>query len=134
MELKETQDAQIILRDAAGGITDKAHAPRGDIGQPVDIVVNVAVTRDRKRVNGEVAPLGVAAPVAAEGDLGVAAIGHHILAQCRHLEHTASGDDGNGAVVDAGRHRLEAGALDAADRFRRQRGGGDVDIAQGHAE
>ena len=42
----------------------------------------------------------------------------------------AVGHDRDGAVLDAGRHRLEAGGLDAAHDLVRQRGGGDVDVAE----
>ena len=62
---------------------------RLQIGEPADIVVDGAVARRRERVDGEVAPLGVGAPVAAEGDLGVAAVGLDVLAQRGHLERMA---------------------------------------------
>ena len=90
--------------------------------------------RDRQRVHGEVAALGVAPPVAAERHLGVAAEGLDILAQRRHLERMTVDDHRHGAVLDPGRHRLEAGGLDAADHLVGQRRGGDVDVAVRLAE
>ena len=90
------------------GVADEAHAPRLEIGKPADVVVHRAVGGGRERVDGEVAPLGVGAPVAAEAHVGVAAEGLDVLAQRRHLERPAVDHDGDGAVLDAGRHRLEA--------------------------
>ena len=81
-----------------------------EIGKPADIVVHRAVARDRQRIDGEVAPLGVRLPVAAERDLGVAAEGLDVLAQRRDLERRAVDHHRDGAVLDAGRHRLEARA------------------------
>ena len=78
MKAEEAQDAQIVFRDALGRIADEAHAPRRQIGKPADIIVDRAVAGGRQRVDGEIAPLGVGPPVAAEGDLGVAAIGFHV--------------------------------------------------------
>ena len=81
MKAEEAQDAQIILGDAGRGIADEAHAARVQIGKAADIVVHRAVARHRQRVDGEVAPLRVVLPVAAERDLGLAAEGLDILAQ-----------------------------------------------------
>ena len=67
--------------------------------------------RSGKRVDGEVAPLGVGAPVAAEGDARLAAEGFDVLAQRRHLDRLMLDDDGDGAVLDAGRDGLAAGRL-----------------------
>ena len=43
-------------------------------------------------------------------------------------------DDGDGAVLDAGRHRLEAGGVHAPHHLLRHRGGGDVDLMDGLAD
>ena len=40
---EEAQDAQIILGDAAIGITDEAHAPRIDNGKAADMIMHDAV-------------------------------------------------------------------------------------------
>ena len=45
MEAEEAQDAQVVFRDARGGVADEAHAPRLDVGEPADIVVDRAVAR-----------------------------------------------------------------------------------------
>ena len=129
MHAEETQDAQIILGDALAGIADEAHAPGCDIGKPADMVVHDAVGVDRKPVDGEVAPFGIADPVAAEGDLGLAAEGLDVLAQGRDLERMRVDHQRDGAVVDAGRHALDAGRPGAADDLVRQRRGRDVDVA-----
>ena len=115
-------------------LADEAHAPRRQIVEPADIIVDRAIARRRQRIDGEIAPLGVGLPVAAEGDLGVAAIGFHVAAQRRHLEGMVVDDDGDGAMLDAGRHRLEAGGLHAPHHFLRHRGGGEVDLMNGDAD
>ena len=43
MEAEEAQDAQVVLGDALLRLADEAHAPRGDVGKPADIVVDGAV-------------------------------------------------------------------------------------------
>ena len=129
VEAEEPQDAQVVLGDARGGIADEAHAPRLDVGEPADIIVDRAVARRRQRIHREVAALGIAPPVAAEGDLGVAAEGFDVLAQGGDLERLLGGDDGDGAVLDAGRHRLEARRLHPANHLLGDGGGGDVDVA-----
>ena len=134
VEAEEAQDAQVIFLDALLGIADEAHAARGQIGEPADIIVDRAVGARGERIDGEVAPLGVGAPVAAEGDLGVAAIGLDVLPQRGHLERLAVDDDRDRAVLDAGGHRLEAGRLDAAHDFVRHRRGRHVDLMRRHAE
>ena len=128
VEAEEAQDTQIVFLDALLRIADEAHAPRVEIGEPADIIVDRAVARSRQRVDGEIAPLGVHLPVAAEGDLGVAAVGLHVLAQRGHLERVFVDDDGDGAVLDAGRHRLETGGGNAPHHLFRHRGSGDVDF------
>jgi hypothetical protein len=58
----------------------------------------------------------------------------HILAQGGDFERPPGGNDRHSAVLDTGRHRLEACRLDPADHLARQRGGGDVSIAVWLAE
>ena len=129
MHAEEPQDAQIILGDALAGIADEAHATGCDIGEPADMVVHDAVGIDGKAVDGEVAPLRIANPVAAERDLGLAAKGLGILAQGRDLERMRVDHQRHGAMLDAGRHGFDAGRLGATDHFIGQRRGRDVDIA-----
>jgi hypothetical protein len=73
--------------------------------------------------------LRVADPIAAERHLGLAAEGFDVLAQRGDLERLAFDHQRHGAVRDSGRHALDPGGLGAADHRIRQRGGGDVDIA-----
>ena len=80
VETKESQDAQIVLGNAPSRIADEAHAPRLDVGQAADVVVKGSVARERQRVHGEIAALGVAFPIAAESYFGMTTEGLHILA------------------------------------------------------
>jgi hypothetical protein len=129
VEAEEPQDAQIVFGDARRRVPDEAHAPRLDVGKPTRIVVDGSVAGERQRVHGEVAALGVARPVAAEGHGGMAPERLDVFAQGCDFERPPGGDDGHGAVLDAGGHRLEARRLDPADHFGREHGGGDVDVA-----
>ena len=52
----------------------------------------------------------------------------------RDFERPAVDHDGDGAVLDAGRHRLEARRGCAPDHLLRDRGGGDVEFADRLAE
>ena len=79
-----------------------------EVVEPAGIVVDRAIARRRQRIDGEIAPFGVGLPVAAEFDLGMAAIGFDVLAQRRDLERMLVDHDGHRAVLDAGRHGLEA--------------------------
>ena len=125
---EESQNAQIIFRDAAGCVADESHSPRSNIGMTTHIVVNHALARCRERVHCKIPALGIAFPVAAEGDLSSSAEGLDILAQGGDLERLPVGNDSNGAVLNASRHRLESCRLDAADDFFRQRRGSDIEI------
>ena len=126
---EKPEDAQIILGDPLVGVADEAHAPGGNIGKAPDVIVHDAFGVDRQAVDGEVAPLGIDNPVAAERHLGLAAEGFGILAQRRDLERLRIDDQRHGAVVDAGRHALDAGRLGAADHLLGQGGGRDIDVA-----
>ena len=134
LEAEEAQDAQIILGDAACRIADEADLASGEIVETADIIVDDAVRRDRQRVDGEVAPLGIDLPVAPERHIGFAAEGLDVLAQRRHLERYAIDDERDGAVLDAGRHRLDPGGGRAPHHLIGQRGGRDVDVAERHAD
>src|SRR5262249_15933874 len=109
MEAEKAQNAQIILGNAPGGIADKAHAAMREIVESAGIVEDGAVSSGRQRVDREIAPLGVSLPVAAELNLGMAAIGFDVLAQRSDFEGMLVDDDGDCAVLDAGRHILEPG-------------------------
>src|SRR5665213_3628661 len=96
---EEAQDSQIVFLDALPRHADEMHAPFGEIRKPADIIVDRAVARCRQRVDGKIAPLGVGLPVAAEGNLGVAAVGLDVAAQRGHFERMLVDDHGDGAVV-----------------------------------
>lgn len=134
VDAEEAQDAQVIFRDALVGIADEAHAPQRNVGKPADVVVHDARRVDRQPVHGEVAPLGVPHPVTAERNLGLAAEGLGVLAQRGHFIGVPVDDQGDGAVVDAGRHALDAGAFGAPHHLLRQCGGRDIHVARPQAE
>src|SRR6202022_2252417 len=66
VKAEEPEDAQIIFGNALIGIADEAYPSGGDIIEPADMVMDDAIRVDGKAVDGEVAPLGIAHPVAAE--------------------------------------------------------------------
>ncbi len=116
VEAEEAQDAQVILGDAVGGHADEADAAGGEVGDAAEEVVDPPGQRvGVERVDREVAPRGVGPPVVGEGDGGVAAVGRDVAAQRRHLGDEPVGDRGDGAVGDAGRHRLDPGGGQAGD-------------------
>ena len=134
VKAEEAQDAQIILGDAFLRLADEAYPPRLEIGEAADVIVHSAIGGDGQRIHGEVAPLGVGAPIAAEAHIGVAAEGLDILTQGGDFERPAFDDDGDGAVLDAGRHRLEAGGGGAAYHLLGDCGRGDVEFMDRLAE
>ena len=62
-----------------------------------------------ERVHAEVAALGVLLPAFGERDGGAAAVGADVAAQRGDFERLVIDDDGDRAVLDAGRVRGEAG-------------------------
>ncbi len=52
----------------------------------------------------------------------------------RHLEWHAIGDDGDRAMLDAGRNRLEVGAARERDHLFGERGGGEIDLTHRQPE
>ena len=82
-----------------------------------------------RRTLDTVAPFRIANPVAAEGDPGLAAKSLGVLAQGRDLERLRVDHQGDGAMIDAGGHALDAGRPGAADDLLGQRRGRDVDVA-----
>jgi hypothetical protein len=84
------------------------------------MVVKEPLGIDRQAVDGEVAPLGIAYPITAKRDLRLSAEGFGILAQRRDLEGVSVDHKRHRAVLDAGRHALDARGPGAADDFIRQ--------------
>ena len=110
-EAEEAQDAQEVLADALARVADEAHALRLEVAVAAERIVHRAVGVAIERVHGEVAPHGVLAPVGGERHPGMAAERLDVAAQRRHLERDFVGDDGDRAVLDAGRNRVQPGAL-----------------------
>ena len=133
-ETEEAQDAQIVFADALARLADEADAAVGEIGEPADVIVHDPVGGQRQRVDGEVAPQRVVAEVAAERDLGVAAVGVDVAPQRRRLDRPSLDDHRHRAVGEAGRRDAEAGGARALHHDFRQRGGGEVEIADRRAE
>ena len=77
---------------------------------------------------------GVLGDVGREGDGGVAAEGLDVAAEGRDLERLAVADDGDGAVVDAGRHRVQAGGRGQRHHRLGAGVGGEVDVGDRAAE
>jgi hypothetical protein len=108
---------------------------RRQVRQPAEPVGDLAACRiGVERVDGEVAPRRILAPVVGEGNGGAPAVGRDIAAQGGDLHRTALEDRGDRAVSDAGRHvadprRVEP-RLDLGRRQRRRQ----VDVLDLQAE
>ena len=89
MEAKEPQQPQHILGDAFPGRAHESHPARAQVRLAALGVVKAAVGIAVDGVDGEVAAHGIGFPVVGEGNLGVAAIGLHVMAQGGHLERLA---------------------------------------------
>ena len=129
VKTEEPQNAQVVFRDAARGIPDETHAPRGDVREPADIVVKFAVARDRKRIHGEVAALGIALPVSAKSDFGAPAESLNVLPQCGDLERPPAGNDREGTVLHPGGYGAKFCRLCPSGDLHRERGCGNIKIA-----
>ena len=119
VKTEEAQNTQIIFRDALVRIADEADPARDEISKTADVIVYLAVRRQRQRIDGEIAPRGVDDPVPAEHDLGLAAVSFDVASQRRHFEGLAGDQDGDGAVLDAGGNGLPACRFDAPHDFIR---------------
>src|SRR3546814_3737922 len=100
----EAQDTQMTFGDPRRRISEETHAPRLQIGEAAEPVVD----RPRReigveRVDREIAPRRIVAPVVGKGDRRAAPVGGDVAAQGRDLVPVAAGDRGDGAVRDAGR-------------------------------
>ena len=94
----------MVLADAGMGITDEAHPPRGKIGQTAEPVRNRQGLRvGIQRIDGEIAPCRILAPVIGKGDGGAAAIGGDIAAQ-RGDFHRTTGQHGGDGVTHRAAH------------------------------
>src|SRR5262249_19660555 len=128
VDAEETQNTQEVLLDTRLRLADETYAARGNVVEPADIIVHHAVGADRERIDGEIAPPRIADPITAEGYLGLAAESFGVLTQRRDFERLAVDHQRHRAVLDAGRHALDASLLRAPDHFLGQRRGRDVDV------
>ncbi len=134
VKTKEAQDAQIIFGDALCRIADEADPARGEIGETVDIIVQLTVRRQRQRIDREIAPHGVGDPVPTEHNLGLAAIGFDVTPQRCHFERFAGDQDGDGAMLNSGGNDLPARRFDAPHDLIRQRRGRNIDFMNRQAQ
>ena len=108
VEAEEAQHAQAIFGDAGVGIADEAHTPRGEIAAAVERIVESTVEIGVERIEGEIAPAGIFQPIVGEGHGGAPSVGLDVTAQRRQFELRALDDRRHRAVLQAGRHALEA--------------------------
>src|SRR3546814_14389273 len=95
------------LVDALQGIADEAHAARGKIVEPAEIVEQGARQRiGVERVYREIAPRGVFAPVVGIIVDRVAAVGRNVSAQRRHLDRAADDHRDDRYVANVYQHPL----------------------------
>ena len=134
VKAEEAQNAQIIFLNPPPRLADEANAPRANVVETADIVMHRSIRRGGKRVDGEIAPLGVLLPVAAEHHPRLAAEGLDVLAQRRDLKWTTVDDGGHGAMLDTGRHGFSSGRRDAAHHFLGQGGGRNVDLTDRNSQ
>ena len=131
VKAEEAQDAQIIFGDAPARIADEAHAPRQQIRQAADGVVQRAVARQRQGVHGEIAPPRVGVEIPAIAHDGAAPVRLDILAQGGDFERRALHDQRHRAVIDAGGNRLDAGGLGPRHHLLRRAGRRNVHVCDG---
>ncbi len=118
MKAKEPQDAQIVLFDPPPRLANEAHAARRNIIKAADIVVHHSVSRHRERIDGEIAPFGVRAPIAPEHHARLPPERLGVLAQGRNFNRVVVDNGGDGAMLDTSRDRLAAGRLDPLHDLR----------------
>ena len=129
-----TPTDRIAPERARARVADEAHPARLHVRPAAEGVEQAAVRGGVERVHGEVPPARVRRPVVGERHLGPPPEGLDVVAQRRHLERAVAGDHRDGAVVEAGRNRAQAGALRERDHLVRPRGGGQVDLVDALTE
>ncbi len=127
-EAEEPENAQIVLANPRFRLADETHPPCDEILESADIIVDRSVSAERKRVDGEIASLGVGGEVASERHLGPTPICLDVLAQRRRFERTPVDDDRHRAMSDAGQGDLEPRLARAADHFVGRGRGREVEI------
>jgi hypothetical protein len=117
-EAEVAQDAQMVLADALMRIADKADAAILQILQAAEIVEDLQrFGIGIERVDGEIAPRRILAPVLSEGHRRPAPVGGNVMAQRGDLHRAAGQHHGHRAMLDAGGHGFEAGFLAGRDHI-----------------
>ena len=96
--------------------------------KPADEIHDLAIGRSVKRVDRQVAPLGIRLPIPAEGNHGTAPVCFNIAPQGGDFERLSIDDQGDGAMRDACRHRFDSSRLRSFHHRFRQQGCGYVDV------
>jgi len=129
-EPEEPQDAQVILADPGFGIADEAQMPPCQIGKAfAQRIDHRAIGVGVKRVHGEIAPRGILLDPVRKRDGRMAPMRLDIAAEGGDFVRHMIGDNGHGAVVDAGRHRFQIRRLGQFDHPLGVRIGGNVHVA-----
>src|ERR1700730_287192 len=140
---EEAQDAQIVLRDAPGGLAYEAHFARRDVVEAASVIEQPSLARHGKRVHRKIAAQRIDLKIAAEKDIRMAAVGRDVLAQGCYFERPILGEHRDRAVRDAGRDGAQAGGRCLRHDGRGKTGGREVNfmhrpsqerIAQGAAD
>ena len=128
MEPKKPQNPQVILGNPLRRIADEPHAAGVQIGHALEIVEHLAILRHRHRVDGEIPPGRVLAPILSERHHSASAVCLDVAPQRRHLEAPMPGHRRHRAVLNPGRHRLQAGPPQRKRHRLRRLGGGEIDV------
>ena len=122
----------MVFADALARVSDEAHAFGAQVGKPVKPVEDFAGQGiGVERVNGEIAPRRVFAPVAGKGDLGMAAVGRDVAAERGDLDMPAVQHRGDRAVGKARGNAAYPGFVQPGDHIGRGQGGCRIDIVDG---
>src|SRR5690606_30965114 len=111
MEAEEAQDTEVIFLNALMRIANEANETRLNICTRAQRVMHSAIRVAIKRVHCEIASRGIGFPIFRKGNIGAAAIRHHIDAKRGDFEVARRGDGGDGTVLEARRHNLDAPRL-----------------------
>src|SRR3954452_25627845 len=107
METKEAQDSKMVFGDALNRVADESDVPMLQIPKATEIVEDLAGDRiGRERIDREVAPRRVTAPVVGEGDRGTPSICCYISSKRSDLYRLAVAHGSDGPVFDTCRNRL----------------------------
>ena len=119
----------MILGNPLLGRADEAHPPCAQVVQTAEEVRDLQrFGMGIERVDGEIAPRGILAPVRGEGDGGAPPVGGDIAPQGGDLDGSILEDRGDGAVLDPRRHGADAGGAAAVDHLGGHQQRGAVDI------